>query len=226
LQTQIGVNVARQVDDRANRADGCHRQLPIERLPLAYIEFDRDVRLVEWNPAAERIFGYAKREAVGRIGTDLIVPNPPGDHIDGVLNRLWAGDLNAHSVNENLTKDGRIIECDWFNTPVLDCDGTVTGAFSFVKEVTARPFPAPSAIEVSQVRDPDLALFEQLTPRQREVLRLVSKGHRTREIARELEVSVKTVEMHRAHVMDTLDIHDVPGLTRFAIRVALISAYD
>ena len=51
--------------------------LTIERLPLAYIEFDHDVRVLEWNPAAERIFGYTKHEALGQNVLDLILPGPP-----------------------------------------------------------------------------------------------------------------------------------------------------
>ena len=61
-----------------------------------------------------------------------------------------------------------------------------------------------------------------LTPRQREVLRLIAEGKTTKAIARLLGVSVKTVETHRAQLMDRLDIHDVAGLVRHAIRIGLI----
>ncbi len=62
-----------------------------------------------------------------------------------------------------------------------------------------------------------------LTPRQREVLQLIAEGHSTKSIAERLGVSVKTVETHRAQLMDRLGIHDVPGLVRFAIRKGVIS---
>ena len=62
-----------------------------------------------------------------------------------------------------------------------------------------------------------------LTPRQREILQLVAEGKSTKEIASALELSVKTVETHRAQIMDRLAIHDVPGLVRYAIRAGLIS---
>ncbi len=65
--------------------------------------------------------------------------------------------------------------------------------------------------------------LEQLTPRQREVLQLVAEGNSVREIAQLLHVSVKTVETHRAQLMERLDIHDVAGLVRYAIRVGLVA---
>lgn len=61
-----------------------------------------------------------------------------------------------------------------------------------------------------------------LTDRQIEVLKLVAEGHRTREIAKRLGLSVKTVESHRGEIMKRLYIHDVVSLVRYAIRVGLI----
>jgi DNA-binding NarL/FixJ family response regulator len=66
--------------------------------------------------------------------------------------------------------------------------------------------------------------FEYLTPRQREVLQLIAEGHTTQEIALRLGLSVKTIESHRAQLMERLDIHDIAGLVRYAIRVGLASA--
>jgi DNA-binding CsgD family transcriptional regulator len=65
-----------------------------------------------------------------------------------------------------------------------------------------------------------------LTPRQKEVLQLIAEGHSTKEIAERLCVSIKTVEAHRANLMERLDIHDVPGLVRLAIRARLVSQYE
>lgn len=66
--------------------------------------------------------------------------------------------------------------------------------------------------------------LEELTPRQREILQLVAEGRTTKEIAGRLDLSVKTVETHRAQLMERLDIHDVPGLVKFAIRVGITQA--
>lgn len=68
--------------------------------------------------------------------------------------------------------------------------------------------------------------LETLTPRQREILQLIAEGKSTKEIASILDVSVKTVETHRAQLMERLDIHDVAGLVRYAIRNGIVTADD
>ena len=65
--------------------------------------------------------------------------------------------------------------------------------------------------------------LERLTPRQREVLQLIAEGCTSQEIAHRLDISVKTVETHRANLMDRLEIHDIAGLVRYAIRVGLVT---
>lgn len=65
---------------------------------------------------------------------------------------------------------------------------------------------------------------DPLTPRQREVLCLIAKGHNTKAIAGRLNISVKTAETHRAQLMERLGIHDVPGLVRYAVRRGLVSS--
>ena len=65
--------------------------------------------------------------------------------------------------------------------------------------------------------------LEQLTLRQRGILQLLAEGCSSKEIAQRLDLSLRTVEAHRADIMARLDIHDVPGLVRFAVRFGLIS---
>lgn len=69
----------------------------------------------------------------------------------------------------------------------------------------------------------ETSTLDLLTPRQREILQMIAEGNTTKEVAERLNVSVKTVETHRAQLMERLDIHDVAGLVRYAIRVGLVS---
>lgn len=66
-------------------------------------------------------------------------------------------------------------------------------------------------------------MLDALTSRQREVLQLIAEGRTMKEIAQSLQISVKTAETHRAQLMERLDLHDVTGLVRFAIRAGLVT---
>ena len=85
-----------------------------------------------------------------------------------------------------------------------------------VAEAAAPPVPSRAG--------PDATPVERLTNRQREVLQLLAEGHKVRDIAGRLGLSAKTVETHRSQIMQRLDIYDVPGLVRFAIRNGMVSA--
>ncbi len=71
--------------------------------------------------------------------------------------------------------------------------------------------------------DKQRELLDRLTPRQREILVRIAEGQSTKEIARALDISVKTVESHRSQLTERLSIHDVAGLVRFAIKAGLIN---
>lgn len=76
--------------------------------------------------------------------------------------------------------------------------------------------------QVEDVTDP----LDKLTTRQREVLQLIAQGASSKDIAKTLDISLKTVEAHRGQLMKTLNINDIAGLVRFAIRTGLITAED
>ena len=65
--------------------------------------------------------------------------------------------------------------------------------------------------------------LDALTPRQREILQLAAEGHSSKEIAQQLGLSPRTVDAHRAQIMERLDLHDLAGLVRFAVRVGLVT---
>ncbi len=113
-------------------------QLQIDRTPLGMILWDTDFKVQAWNPAAEKIFGFTEEEALGRHAYDFIVENSVTSHVDTVWQRLLEGDMTAHSTNENTTKDGRKILCEWTNTPLREKDGMVIGVLSMVRDITEK----------------------------------------------------------------------------------------
>jgi DNA-binding NarL/FixJ family response regulator len=68
----------------------------------------------------------------------------------------------------------------------------------------------------------EMSWLDKLTPRQREILQLIAEGRSTKGIANDLDINVKTVETHRAQLMERLGIHDIAGLVRYAIRAGLV----
>ena len=68
--------------------------------------------------------------------------------------------------------------------------------------------------------------LDRLTPRHREILQMIAEGNTTKEIAITLHLGVKTIESHRMQLMHRLDIHDIAGLVRFAMRQRLIEPGD
>ena len=114
-------------------------QLHIERMPLAYVLFDADFHIVDWNPTAQRIFGYSREEMLGHGPPfEKFVPPSVWPQGEEVLNSIRSGDMDSHLTNDNLTKDGRTITCEWFNTPLFDDGGNFTGMLCLAQEVTGR----------------------------------------------------------------------------------------
>ncbi len=72
------------------------------------------------------------------------------------------------------------------------------------------------------VRKPGANPYEVLTSRQREILQLIAEGFSSKEIAQKLGLSINTIEVHRANLMDRLNIHDIAGLVRYAIQTGII----
>ncbi len=112
-------------------------RLHVQQTPLAVIEWDLEQRVTDWNPGAERIFGYTEEEALGR-DLSLLVPPAAREHVGRVLAALLAKKGGERSTNENLTKDGKTILCEWYNTPLVNAEGQVIGMASLVEDITER----------------------------------------------------------------------------------------
>ncbi|MBD1912037.1 MULTISPECIES: EAL domain-containing protein [unclassified Leptolyngbya] len=113
-------------------------QLQFDCNPLGCITSDPQGYIKDWNPAAERIFGYTKAEVLGLHPSDLIIPAGIRPVVEAIFSRLGQGDVSVQSCNHNLTKDRHTIICDWSNTPLKQADGQIVGFLSMVQDVTER----------------------------------------------------------------------------------------
>ena len=110
--------------------------LHLEKTPLAALTWDKDFKCTEWNRSAERIFGYTHAEAIGKHALDLIVPSILSGDIQEIFHDLLNQKGGSHNINENVTKNGDTILCEWFNTPIKSEDGTPIAVASLAQDIT------------------------------------------------------------------------------------------
>ncbi len=113
-------------------------QRQFERMPIACFVADTALRIIEWNPAAERVFGYGRAEVMGENAYDLLVPPASREHVEELLRRAMSGDVDSHAVGEVVTRDRRVIYCEWHHTSLRDPDGQVMGVMSMAQDITAQ----------------------------------------------------------------------------------------
>ncbi len=110
----------------------------LQNTPIGAISWDLNFRVIEWNPAAEAIFGYSRVEALGKHASELILPEEVKEMVDDIFRDLISEKGGVRSTNENITKEGRLIICDWYNTPLKEADGNVISVASLVNDITNR----------------------------------------------------------------------------------------
>ena len=109
-----------------------------EHTPLAVIEWNTDFEVTDWNKAADGMFGFTKKEMLGRHPAERILPEGAREKVDAVWADLLKNRGGSRNRSENITKDGRTILCEWYNTPLVDQDGKVIGIASLVDDITER----------------------------------------------------------------------------------------
>src|SRR5688572_24878768 len=124
-------------------------------MPIGYLLSGPDLRYIDWNPTAEKIFGFTKEDVLGKHPFDLIVPPSEQKSVGDIFARIASGDSAAQGVSENITKDGRTITCEWHNTPLVNADGTFLGLLSMALDITARK-GADDSLRNSEERYRDL----------------------------------------------------------------------
>lgn len=106
--------------------------------PLAFVVWDLETRVTDWNEKAQELFGWSKEEVLGRSFFDFVVPEKDRLHVEDVVKYLVQGKLPSRSINDNLTKEGRIITCEWNNSALHDQQGNVIGVISLALDMTER----------------------------------------------------------------------------------------
>jgi PAS domain S-box-containing protein len=114
-------------------------RLMIESTPLAAIVWDTNYRTVEWNHAAEAIFGWTHDEAIGVEFTKLIVPEQEWESRKRQFDSALAtGFIHKYPPYQSLTKSGELITCEWWSNTVKNAAGEVIGIASFAQDITRK----------------------------------------------------------------------------------------
>ena len=127
----------KQTEEALHESEELFRNV-YDTAPLAFVLWDLNTCVTDWNKKAEEVFGWSKEEALGHNFFDFLIPDKDRPQVRDVVDRLLKGELPSHSINDNLTKDGQIITCEWNNSPLHDDDGNIVGAISLALDITDR----------------------------------------------------------------------------------------
>lgn len=142
ISRNIESNILLTIEARQREQDMQHFQqrlaLYFMETPLAVLEWNRECIVEQWNPAAEAMFGYRRTEAEGENLTTLLASNRSFDQLSGLWNAMKANSGSLQLILENRCKDGTLLQCEWFNTPLINDAGKVMGVISLIQDVTKR----------------------------------------------------------------------------------------
>jgi PAS domain S-box-containing protein len=131
------------IDDRIEAAEQLRRRedqyrTVVRASPLPVLVWDAGFRIVEWNPAAEQLFGWPAAEVIGLPGPPPIVPPEMVPLVRDMIERLATGPDPVFFQGPAMTRDGRTIMCDWHNAAVRDPNGRFRFGIGIAQDVTDR----------------------------------------------------------------------------------------
>ena len=128
--------VEREQTEFSLKASEQHYRAIYEAVPLALILFDQENRVIDWNHAAEQIFGWPKLAMLGQ-SMEMFVPEAELDSILKGVAQAWEGSI-VNGTNHNLTREGRTILCRWSNVAYQDGHGETVGVLSLAEDITEK----------------------------------------------------------------------------------------
>ncbi|KRB84635.1 PAS domain S-box protein [Noviherbaspirillum sp. Root189] len=135
-ELESDIDKRKRVEQELHEREERYRAL-VEQSPIAIIEWDNQFKIVEWNAAAERIFGYPRQYAVGR-NASFIIPDATRQSVDSLFSRITDGRGNSRNISLNRRSDGQIITCQWNHAHISHEDGKADRLLSIAEDITEK----------------------------------------------------------------------------------------
>jgi diguanylate cyclase (GGDEF)-like protein/PAS domain S-box-containing protein len=138
----------------------------LENVPLAVIELDLQGKITRWNATAESIFGYSSEEAIGSGVADLVTSPEAQPQVQKILELIVRERRTVQNVNVNRTKSGRLIKCEWIDSPIFDLNGQVIGTSCLARDISTsrRSEDRVRALEMATDSASDAVTIIELKP--------------------------------------------------------------
>ncbi|MBD3615959.1 MAG: PAS domain S-box protein [Gracilimonas sp.] len=136
----VAHNVTEIIEGKTSQKKLLSSQLNLNNFPLAEIEWDPSLKIIRWSEKAEELFGYSEEEA---ISTDRLlqkfIHEDDLDYVHQTLEKTYKeGKEEVSLIHRNITKDGTVIYCEWYNSFLYDNNGDVVSIYSLTHDVTER----------------------------------------------------------------------------------------
>jgi len=168
-----------------------------ENSPLAVVEWDKDFIVTQWSLEAEHIFGWNKKETLGKkIDTLNLIYEEDIPFVYHTMEKLTTGKKDTFiSSNRNVTKSGKLIDCTWYNSILLDQNGETSSVMSLVQDITLRKQAEDALRQLNE------ALEDRVSERTAELL----KSNETIKLAEEKYRTVSEFAFNWEYWIDPID---------------------
>ncbi|MEW6741410.1 MAG: PAS domain S-box protein [Planctomycetota bacterium] len=130
------ISQRKQAEDALRASEERYRNV-YDTAPLAFVVWDLEHRVTGWNNRAEEIFGWSRDEILGRNFFEFLIPEQARARVESVVSAIRRGEVERNVVNDNLTKSGEILTCQWNNSILYDSAGQPAGVMSLALDITA-----------------------------------------------------------------------------------------
>ncbi|WP_421774410.1 PAS domain S-box protein [Gracilimonas sp.] len=136
----IAHNFSEIVEGKRDKKKLLSSQLDLNNFPLAEIEWDASLNIIRWSSKAEELFGYTEEEAINEKRLlEKFIHEDDLDYVRETIKETYKnGQKDVSVINRNITKNGDVIYCEWYNSLLYNSEGKVVAMYSLVHDVTAR----------------------------------------------------------------------------------------